>query len=293
MKTLQHIRLPENLRSGLGMLVPAVALSLCALSAPRSADALTVDVFLIASQSSPAVATTAPLTVTTTKVFQLNLNNNQRATGYTEVNNFSFDIAAPLTFNNQVNPSPNNINDMGEPGAGTAARFNSEVSTWDDVGVVSDGSPDADRNIDFGRNSSVIFNPFAGGFTDLVIAEDAGLTEFDLHLCPDAACTSMQRIFNGINFSTSNALAALPEFLLDDSSTASEMDQAFLFRFSESIFDYVRVTEDDDRNIYKGARLEVDFIGVNAPASVPVPAGLPLLLTGFGLLGWASRRKKA
>lgn len=272
------------------LLVPA-ALGALAAAEPRAAEAATVDIFLIAGQSSPASASNAPFGLTTTSVYQLgNLNGNLVATTATLVDNFSFNVGSALTYASHSL----GLIDAGETGAGTGPLVNSEVGTWDDVGIA--GSGGVDKNLNLGRHASVVFSSVAGGFADLIMGESGALTPFNLSLCPDAVCSSIEGVFRGFSRGLRNSLLATSQFAVEASDDASKMDQAFLFRFSEPIFDYVRVTEFGNRNEFP-TRLAVDYIGVggsSAPISpVPGPAGLPLLATGLGLLGWARRHTKA
>ncbi|MCO6045357.1 hypothetical protein NG895_15705 [Aeoliella sp. ICT_H6.2] len=238
---------------------------------PKNALAVTMDVYLIGSHGVLATDSVAPFAIETTTVYRLgDFNGNLKATTATLVDNFTFDVEAALMYSSHLNPDASKPTDPFEVGAGTASLFNLEVSVWDDAGTANgdgdadDEDLDASNNIDFGRNASVVFSAVAGGFTDLILAEDGGLNPFSLELCADAECSSRQRIFNGFNSSVSNFLLNLPEFAISDSDVASEMDQVFVFRFSEPILDYVRVIENDDRNFFTNQRLEVDYLGVGS-----------------------------
>lgn len=296
--------------------MPTVAFLACAAITEKPAEAASVDIFLIAEHTVPSSATGAPLSVTTSTVYQLSdLNSNFRARQATLVNNFTFGIDAALTFSslNDPNSGPssgapdepwktdqNGVDADGttplyEPGAGTASYIDSEISTWDNSGIPGT-TVDADEQIDFGRGSSVVFNQVIGGFTDLVISDLDALNPFELRLCGDAACSLVETVFAGFNGTLTSFLLGLDVFAASDTGVASEMDQTWLFRFSDPITDFVRVTEFDNRNVFTGARLQADFIGVGgttATTPVPGPAGLPLLASGLGLLAWTLRRKKA
>ena len=275
--------------------VPGLALIAFASISPNAVVAATYNIFLIATHTAPAPSTTAAFSVDTTKVYQLgDLNSGLGATSITEVDNFSFDVDAPLTFNNGVSLNP------GESGGDAASYINSEISTWDNVNIPSSGLSVATEQLDFGRNSQAIFNPAANGFTDLVIAELGGFNPFEVALCEDALCSTYNRIFSGINSDLRGALFGVgnlfPEFVINDSDVQSEMDQTWLFRFNEPIFDYVSVLEFDNRSFYTNERLEVDFIGTGGGVTtspVPLPTGLPLMASGLGFLAWTMRRKKS
>ena len=284
--------------------VSTAAACVAVLTAPKSADAVTFDLFLIAT---PTVAgpSSAPFSATLSDVFQLDINftnsNGPTATGFSNVTDtFTFDVDQSLSFANDVTTGAGvDPHDAGEPGEGTAARYDSQAGTWDDVGIANTNEEDdPEYNIDFGRNASVIFDQVAGGYTELLIAEDGGFNPFDMYLCDDIDCNTSEKIFNGFNRLLGVALDGLDFFTASDSTDATEVDQAFLFRFDAPITQFLKITEDDDRSangIYRDSqRLELDFIGVGETVSaVPGPAGLPLLLSGLGVFVWARRRKPA
>ncbi len=238
---------------------------------PLEARASLVGAYLFSGQTSPINASAPAFTVDATGVRQLTLNSGV-ATGFSVVPNFSFRVDRALTYR-----SHDRIIDSGEPGAGSAARVNKEVGTWDDVGIIVEGSTDAAKNVDFGNNASVRFKPIPGGFLDLIIAEDAGLDPFKLSICDGSDCTT---VFNGFDIPTRKSLLALSDFAGNDSSKASEMDQGFLFRFNAPVTGSVKIKETKN---FGGEMLEVDFVGVGTV--VPIPAAAWLF--GSALLGVA------
>ncbi|MEM7075641.1 MAG: VPLPA-CTERM sorting domain-containing protein [Pseudomonadota bacterium] len=248
-----------------------------------SAATLDLDVFLIAAQTAPTNGTAPPFTVASSTVYQLGLDASHVATTATAVDPFNFDVTGALDYAS----SAGSLNPLEAGLIPVADRVNSEAGTWNDVGVTNDGTPDADKNVDFGTGASVTFSGLTDGFIELIIAEDAALDPFNLSLCGASGC---ETVFDGFSSSLVAALGIKPEFSLTDSDNANEMDQAFLFRFSHSIFDDVKITESGN---FGDARLEVDFVGIGvspSPSVVPVPAGLPLILTGLGAFAWMRRR---
>lgn len=270
---------------------PMAALAALAAGMASPAEALTMDVFLIATQSAPAATSSTPFSVATTVAYRLtDLNGNKKAKTATLVDDFTFDVGAALSYNSDYanfDPSDPGIVDEGEVGAGSAALIQAEISLWDDVGIAGGGP---ETHLDVGRNTDIVFNPVPGGFQDLIIAESGALTPFMLSLCPDVACGTGELIFSGFATVLEPFLVGLPEFALEESADETEMDQAFLFRFSDPVFDYVRVSERGNRSFYTGERLEIDFIGVGAAAPVPVPGAAPLLAGGLACLVWFRRR---
>lgn len=283
--------------------ISAAALCALALGGTQPAGSVTFDLFLVATPTVSSNSETAPMTVNLSSVYQLGFNSGGiTASSYTQLDNAdlaslglaTFDVDQSLSYaNHQIDGAGQEPHDAGEPGQGTADRYNAQVSTWDDVGIANvNEEDDPEYNIDFGRNASVIFDAVAGGYTDLIIAEDGGLNPFDMYLCSDADCSISEQIFNGFNRLLREALAPLADFTLADSTDASEVDQALVFRFYDPVTQFLKITEDDNRTYYTGQRLEVDFVGVGGTmAPVPGPAGLPLVLTGFGALIWIRRRK--
>lgn len=251
------------------------------------AATLDFDVFLIANQSAPTEASVPQFTVSTTSVYKLGLNADNWATSATKIDNFDFIVKESLSHSN--NSSGINSGESLAPGESAGDRINSETGTWDDVGIVSEGAPDAPKNTDFGNDSWVVFNGLDEGLTDLIIAEDAGLDPFKLYTCP--ATGKCEIAFMGLSRSLVNELGALDEFSLKDTSDPENMDQAFLFRFSKPVFDRFAIQETYNPDHYS-SYLEVDFVGAGHAAVVPVPAGLPLLATGLGIFAFVTRRTK-
>ncbi|HAM57094.1 MAG TPA: hypothetical protein DCQ64_17515 [Candidatus Rokubacteria bacterium] len=177
--------------------------------------------------------------------------------------------------------------DPGEPGP-IGERVNSEVGRLDDVGFVDEGD-DAKLNIDFKDNARVILKIPGGGFTSLIIAEDAGLDPFKLERCAAADCSAArQTLFDGFTWATKSAVLARQDFSGGDSSP---IDQAYLFLFNGPIEGWLRISE--TRN-FGGTRLEVDFAGgFDAAAAVPEPTTLLLwgtVAAGLGRLAWRRQR---
>ncbi|WP_300064346.1 hypothetical protein [uncultured Roseobacter sp.] len=276
----------------------------CVATMPTSTDAATVDIFLIADHTAP----NASSEITTTKAYQLgNLNNSGRARQATLVDNFSFNIGTAMSFASLNDPStaPSFVGDplpfltdQDEPGRFTPTTgdyVNSEISTWDNSGI-SGTTIEADEQLDFGRNSSVTFGGPAGGFTDLILADLGALNPLVLSFCPTVGCSSANRIFNGFSSGLTNTLLGLTEFAGADNVDGA-MDQTWLFRFSETITDFVQITETGNRDVFTGGRLDADYIGAvgvndNQISPIPGPTSLPLLASGFALMGWAMRRRK-
>lgn len=276
--------------------LPVAALLACAVAIPKSAEAVTLDIFLIADHTAPNTSSE----VTTTTAYQFGaLNGGGRATSATLVDDFTFGIGTAMSFASENNPSSgpgsaagaagvNVTNDEGETGAGTAVYVNGEISTWDNSGIPGT-VVDADEQLDFGRNSSATFNGPTGGFTDLIIADLGGLNPFSLFL-------GTTRVFNGINRGLTNLLLGLDAFAATD-GVSGATDQVWLFRWSETVTGSVQVLENDNRNTFFGERLQADYIGAAsastiAPSPVPGPASLPLLAGGLVLMGWTLRRKR-
>lgn len=264
---------------------------------PSVANADLVGVYLLSSQTAPTNASTPPFTVNGTNVFQLSLTGTL-ATSATPVANLNFDIDQALTYKSHTGT----INPWETDGA-TAAKVNAEVGTWDDVGIITEGSTgDANANTDYTAESGfwlwykpdaeVIFNGIpTNGFNDLIIAEDAGLDPFQLSLFDDNS--NWETVFTGFSDTLRDDLIDLPAFSGGDSSKASEMDQAFVFRFDEAETRHVGVKYNGN---FGGEKLEVDFIGVGEAAVVPIPAAAWLFgsaLVGMAGIGYRRRSAKA
>lgn len=276
--------------SGMSVLfLSTTAVSTVGFVGQASAATFGYDVFLISDQSEPDNNETAPFLVKPTKTYKLNIDPTTKvATSKSEViPPFYFNVEQQLTYKDHRAGDYINV---GEPlGSQTfAERIDSEAGIWDDVGIVGDGRPDREENIDFESWGWVKFNGVKDGFTDLIIAEDAGLDPFKLYLCDDVNPCNM--IFNGFSDDLKAELAAMSDFSISDTSTPSNMDQAFLFRFDEKIFDHVGIKATRG---YGHTNLEVDFVGTGHMAPVPVPAGLPMFLTSVGAFAWFRRRKQA
>lgn len=290
---------PRMARHGRTILC-ATALMATATMLPKSADAASVSIFLIADHTAP----TTSGEVTTLEAYELsNLNNSDKARSVTEVTDFTFDIGTSLSFSSLTDPAtgpssgaPNTpfLTDQDEPDRNTLGYIDFETSTWDNSGLTGT-TEEVDDQMDLGRNSRATFNAPTGGFTDLILADLGGLNPFTLNLCATADCSTAERIFNGFSSGLTNTLLALSNFASSDGVSGAE-DQVWLFRFSETITDYVQVVENDNRSVFTGDRLQVDYLGATTPGSispVPGPASLPLLAGGFILMGWVMRRKPA
>ncbi|OGK84971.1 MAG: hypothetical protein A2X51_05485 [Candidatus Rokubacteria bacterium GWC2_70_24] len=182
--------------------------------------------------------------------------------------------------------------DPGEPGP-IGERVNSEVGRLDDVGFVDEGD-DAKLNIDFKDNARVILKIPGGGFTSLIIAEDAGLDPFKLERCAAADCSAArQTLFDGFTWATKSAVLARQDFSGGDSSPIDQVYLfLFLFLFDGPVEGWLRISE--TRN-FGGTRLEVDFVGgFDPPEAVPEPITFLLWGTaaaGLGLVRWRRRRR--
>lgn len=289
-----------NMKTSLGRscLSGVMALSMAfGMASADKAEAVSVDIFLIANQSAPSASTGAPFSTTTSTVYQLGgIRSDGKATTATLVDNFTFGIDQAMTFNSLWDDDAAKPTDPSETMTGGMASYiNSEIATLDTAGI-SGSTADPAKRLDMGRNSQVTLNSVSGGFTDLLIAEIGGLNPFIVDLCPDALCNTVSTVFSGFNSRLRRTLLGFDEFASSDTGVEGEMDQLWLFRFKDRVNDFVRVTEQDSRSIYTGARLQADFIGVGGTATsapaVPLPTSLPLLAGGLGLMGWTLRRRK-
>ncbi len=268
---------------GLGL---TAALGLALLLPAAGAQAASVTALYLFSTFStvpnPPGGVVAPFTLTGTGGVQLGLNASAVATSQVGlVGSVSADIDSTVTYQSHSGGI-----DAGEPGP-IGARVNSEVGRLDDVGFVAEGD-DAALNIDFKDDARVVLMIPGGGFTSLLIAEDAGLDPFKLERCPTAACPSgtRQLLFDGFNRATRDAVLARLDFGGGDSSP---IDQAYLFLFDGPMSGWLRISE--TRNL-GGTRLEVDFVGGLDPvAAVPEPTTLLLWGTAAAGLGLLSRRR--
>ncbi|MBI2526680.1 MAG: hypothetical protein HYV93_11920 [Candidatus Rokubacteria bacterium] len=268
---------------GLGL---TAALGLALLLPAAGAQAASVTKLYLFSAFStvpnPPGGVSAPFTLTGTAGVELTLNASAVAAGQIGLAGpVSALIDSTVTYESHWGGI-----DAGEPGP-IDARVNSEVGRLDDVGFVAEGG-DAALNIDFGNDAKVILKIPAGGFTSLLIAEDAGLDPFKLQRCPTADCGTRQLLFNGFTWSTKSAVLARADFGGGDSSP---IDQAYLFLFDAPMEGWLRISETLNLG---GTRLEVDFVGGAGPVA-PVPEPTTLLLWGtaaggLGRLAWRRRR---
>lgn len=187
-----------------------------------------------------------------------------------------------------------NTIDAREPGR-TAARVNSEVGTWDDAGIVNEGRGDANLNIDYKRSrrgglAEVVFNPISGrgeiGYNALIIAEDAAFDPLGLSICSDAACVGRQTIISDFTPAAITSILARSDFVANDNSNAREMDQVFLFLFSDPVQGFAAIADIGNAG---GERLELDFVGTGN--TVPIPGAAWLFGTAIAGLGALARRK--
>jgi hypothetical protein len=252
--------------------------------------AATLDsVYLFSSWSSPSNNTAAPFSFVGTSGYQLSLTGTL-ATGATLLSSdVTFGVDSALTYAAHTGTI--------DGGGGNAGYYSNEVATWDDAGIIAEGSTDAPKNIDYGDNAAVWFNalqPVGEGYYGLLIVEDAGLDPFLLSISSSTASVG-QEIFRGFDSSVLSILYGSGWFTSRDTSNASNQDQAFLFLFKDFIGDaYVRIQETVNLNCCS-ERLEIDFVGAayaSTPAEVPIPGALPLFLSGLAGVGLLARRRK-
>jgi len=239
--------------------------------------------------SSPSIVTGTPFTFTGTDGIKLILDTSGVATSVTGViNPLTVSIRSPLSYqshtgiiNSGEGVSQNPV-DMG-------LRVNNEISTIDDVGVVSEPD-DAPLNVDFTNDSYVVFATPVGGLLNLIIAEDAGLDTFKLDFCGATDCSTYQTLFNGFTLDTISEITSLYNFDVDDIASGSppDVDQMYLFLFDSPLLGYLRISETTEY-VQTSEFLEIDFAGGNT-AAVPEPG--TLLLLGSGLAGITVFRKK-
>lgn len=243
--------------------------------------------YLFSKWSAPATGSAPPFTFMGTDGVELILGGacGTTVTGVSDIGPLDFSIDRALTFaakSNRVNPS--------EPRP-TGARINSEVATWDDAGIVNEGSGDAARNIDFRRAAQVVFNPASGpgvlGHNALIVAEDAAFDPLGLSLCSTASCSDEQSLASGFSLGALFAILSRSDFVARDGTNAAKMDQAYVFLFSEPIDAFTAVTEIGNPG---GAKLEVDFIGTGIV--LPLPGAVWLFGAGLIALAGCARRKR-
>lgn len=287
-----------------GLTVPAlVGLSVLAVDADRAeaatAGTFTFDLYIVADQTAPDAAGM----VTTTSVYELdNFNGNFKATTVTRVDDFTYDIGTGLEvesfFRGSNTDGPREgplIIDQGEIETLTNEYLESEAGTLGDGG-------DADGRIDFGRNKSVTFD-LGDGLTSFYLYDMNAYNDFQLLWCPTATCDiSTQLLFSGVANLT--ALTDTGEFWVGEGGDSSVFDQMLIFNFNTTVTGFLKVVENDlrgreDRPFTGSDRLQADYIGgLSAapppqPSEVPLPAGLPLLASGLGLIFWTQRRRAA
>jgi hypothetical protein len=256
-----------------------------AIGSARPAQAVSVqEAYLFSTFASPVPPSSPAFTFTGTGAtgFELLLNTGGIVTGVAA----TADVTQPITTALAYQAHSGTIN-AGEADGTIASHINAEVGRLDDVGVVSDGSPDAILNVDFGRGATVTF-AVPAGLRNLLVAEDAGWDRFRLEYCPAADCASPTTLVDWTAAASTGAvlsiLAPATDFQTDDS--APEIDQAWLFVFDAPLSGgYLRVLETVNGSPLTGSdgvRLELDFVG---GATVPEPGTLWLLGAGLGALG--------
>ncbi|MDW8344709.1 MAG: PEP-CTERM sorting domain-containing protein [Verrucomicrobiae bacterium] len=258
---------------------------LCLLSmvAASRAQAFVSEAYLFSDWTSPTNNTAAPFTFTGTQGVKLSLNAFGLAIGQTSV---ASPVTVGIEFPFKYRSHTGTLN-AGETFSSMAARVNSELGRWDDVGLVQDGPTDAPLNVDFGKGAKLYLKKFDCPLTHIIIAEDAGLDPFGLWWDEDGDFSSgAVALFTGFNNATQSAVLARPDFGADDSG--SDIDQAYLFVFDQGGLPpgYLKIMENGN---FGGALLEVDFAGGRC-----IPEPTTSLTVGLGLsgLGVLIRRRR-
>ncbi|MDP2628255.1 MAG: PEP-CTERM sorting domain-containing protein [Candidatus Rokubacteria bacterium] len=266
-----------------------LGLVLLLVTAPAARAASVTALYLLSAFStSPSYSggVTTPFTLTGTAGVSLGLSASAVAISQSDLAGpVSASIDATVTYQ-----SHKGVIDWGE-GPVSAASVNSEVGWLDDVGFVAEGGGDAKLNIDFTYHAKVILKIPTGGFTSLMIAEDAGLDPFKLQRCTDAKCDEpRQLLFDGFDSDPMSDVLARGDF---GSGDISPIDQVYLFLFDAPLDGWLRISETKKLG---GTRLEVDFVGgLDPPVPVPEPTTFLLWGTtaaGLGLIRWRRRRRR-
>jgi hypothetical protein len=172
--------------------------------------------------------------------------------------------------------------DLGEPGAGTAARVNLEAKRLDDVGFQEEGG-DSALNVDYSAGASVTWS--SPSTTFIVIAEDAGLDVLRLEFNDGGGFVTL---FDGFDAGTQSTILSRADVGTNDSD-ASQIDQFYVFFFDAPLpAGQFRITEIG--NIAKPGQtaselLEIDFVGI-------IPEPTTGLLVAAGLLSFAMLRRR-
>ncbi len=233
--------------------------------------------------TSVGLPATPPFDVTSVDGVQLFLDGSGVATGQADIGAVGpVEIQFALTYATHTGT----IN-SGEVDGSTAAHVNSEVGTWDDVGVVNEGAVDAPLNVDYGDGAAVTFS-LVSGVPCLVVAEDAGLDPFKLEYSALGDFSDALVLFNGFDDPTETAIRARDDFGGDDldNEAGDDIDQVYVFFFDEPLTGAFRITETDNLNS-SSEKLEVDFVG----ACIPEPTAFVLVGMGLGLAGTLLRRR--
>jgi hypothetical protein len=270
------------MRNNLLLLVVAIAVMVSAT--PAGAVPIVTGVELYNTWSSPGNVSSPTFNFTGTSGFTATLNGSQQVSSIAA-------IAVPPTYtiDGVATYESSTGVDVGEGGT-LSTRVNSEISVWDDVGVISEAI-DTDLNADFNGTSTprLLLALPALGFTTLIVAEDAGIDPFRMFWCEDAACSSGEtQLLNGATVGGGIAIA-LNGFGLNDSG--SDVDQAWVFNFQSPVTGFIGFNTLLNPG---GEALELDFVGGTlGPSQVPEPGTIVLFGTGLlGLATWSRRRRK-